>query len=187
VAMLQFALFLCALTASPPSSTFRFVFTALRDIDGKRRDGLQLSEVTLYDNTGAQLTIDTASNPGGVSPNKRQKASSAIDGLKSTKWFDASIIPLGSSELRLTLPAGAHTVQLQHWRCKCLTADRDAPAPWCTGGQMHLGAPCTLVHRAKMHLHRGAQRSEAPVCTKLQDAGESRLKLPFLDIIRVIS
>ena len=29
-----------AQTASPPSSTFRFVFTALRDIDGKRRDGL---------------------------------------------------------------------------------------------------------------------------------------------------
>lgn len=113
---LLFALFVSAVhaqTASPPSTTFRFVFTALRDIDGKRRDGLQLSEINLFDDTGAQLTIDTASNPGGVSPNKRQKASSAIDGLKSTKWFDASIITLGSSELRLTLPAATQLLEYE--------------------------------------------------------------------------
>ena len=56
----------------------------------------QLSELRLYDSTGAEIDIAEATNPDGwagspgSNENVNQLPSSLIDGLTTTKWYDGS-------------------------------------------------------------------------------------------------
>ena len=58
------------------SDTYRFTFTGLRDPSA---NGLQISEVELFDLSGRQLAVTTASSPG-TTPNVNQQEAHAIDG-----------------------------------------------------------------------------------------------------------
>ena len=85
----------------------------MRDVPGKRRDGVQLSEVLLFAEVGAPpLVVSGASNPGGASPSN-QPASAVVDGDTSTKWFDASIATAGASTLVIELAAAAPLLEYE--------------------------------------------------------------------------
>ena len=58
------------------SDTYRFTFTGLRNSSAV---GLQISEVELFDLSGRQLAVTTASSPG-TTPNVNQQEAHAIDG-----------------------------------------------------------------------------------------------------------
>ena len=58
------------------SDTYRFTFTGLR---GPSANGMQISEVELFDMSGTQLAVTTASSPG-TTPNVNQREAHAIDG-----------------------------------------------------------------------------------------------------------
>ena len=79
----------------------KFVFTAVQ----ATQRYLQLQEVELRDAAGGLLPVQSAENPGGVSPNA-QTPSRAIDGdtsSKASKWLDSSMADSGISTLILHL------------------------------------------------------------------------------------
>lgn len=96
--------------ASPPAGTdFGIIITGSRYNDPQRHvDGVQLSEVTLFDASGATIPVAYVHNPGGSEqPDSQEGAMRLIDGNLATKWFDGSFhsIQTGTyrSELRFHL------------------------------------------------------------------------------------
>lgn len=76
----------------------RFVFFDLRSPSA---DGIQLAEVTLYSANGSAIRVQTAENPNGLADSEYHRPQSAVDGLLTTKWYDASIVSRNRSELIL--------------------------------------------------------------------------------------
>ena len=117
----------------PPMATvWEFVFTDVRSHVGI--NGVQLAEVYLKDASGNNLTVVTASNPGGdQSLNKAQSADKAVDGILSNRWLDRSILRpdgtcCGDATLQLTL-AEAAAVSSYHFVAAKSTEKRD-PISW---------------------------------------------------------
>ena len=86
---------------------YRFVFTGLRLAGHQVRDGMQLSEITLYAADDSEIQVVTSLNPGGQQPSARQGPSAACDGSLATKWFDSSLKESGSVKLLLQVAPGA--------------------------------------------------------------------------------
>ena len=107
--------------APPAATVWEFVFTDVRSHSGI--DGVQLAELYLKDASGNNLTVVSASNPGGdQSLNEAQTADKAVDGDLSNRWLDASIIKpdgtcCGESTLQLTLAeaAAVSSYQVRHF------------------------------------------------------------------------
>ena len=103
------------------ATVWEFVFTDVRSHAGI--EGVQLAELYLKDASGNNLTVVSASNPGGdQSLNKDQTADKAVDGDLSNRWLDASIIKpdgtcCGESTLQLTLAeaAAVSSYQVRHF------------------------------------------------------------------------
>ena len=86
--------------APPAGDTYTFVFDAVR---GPGSDGVQLSEVVLYDVAGGVLGVANASATDARQVlNRYQLAPNAIDGSMETKWLDGGVSK-GISTLQLTL------------------------------------------------------------------------------------
>ena len=114
----------------PPAATvWEFVFTDVRshvftDVRSHAGiNGVQLAELYLKDASGNNLTVVSASNPGGdQSLNDAQTADKAVDGILSNRWLDASIVKpdgtcCGESTLQLTLAeaAAVSSYQVRHF------------------------------------------------------------------------
>ena len=117
----------------PPMATvWEFVFTDVRSHVGI--NGVQLAEVYLKDASGNNLTVATASNPGGdQSLNRAQSAEKAVDGILTNRWLDRSILKAdgtccGDATLQLTLAQAAAVSSYQFVAAKS-TEKRD-PISW---------------------------------------------------------
>ena len=78
--------------------SLKFLFTGLRS---PLADGLQLAEVNLYSTGSAVVRVRTAENPGGLTSSRYQQAQYVVDGLLTTKWYDAGIARTNRSMLIL--------------------------------------------------------------------------------------
>merc|ERR1719305_2103269 len=118
--------------APPAATVWEFVFTDVRAHVGI--SGVQLAELYLKDASGNNLTVVSASNPGGdQSLNEAQTADKAVDGDLSNRWLDASIKKpdgtcCGESTLQLTLAEAAAVSSYQFVAAKS-TEKRD-PISW---------------------------------------------------------
>ena len=116
-------LFQWAAAQLPTATVWEFKFTDVRSHVGFETPGVQLAELYLKDASGNNLTVVSASNPGGdQSLNKDQTADKAVDGDLSNRWLDASIIKpdgtcCGESTLQLTLAeaAAVSSYQVRHF------------------------------------------------------------------------
>ena len=116
-------LFQWAAAQLPTATVWEFKFTDVRSHVGFDTPGVQLAELYLKDASGNNLTVVSASNPGGdQSHNKDQTADMAVDGDLSNRWLDASIIKpdgtcCGESTLQLTLAeaAAVSSYQVRHF------------------------------------------------------------------------
>jgi hypothetical protein len=104
-------LFQWAAAQLPTATVWEFQITDVRSHGGL--DGVQLAEVYLYDADGKNLTVVTASNPGGdQSLNAAQTADKAVDGIETNRWLDRSILTpdgkcCGEATLQLMLAEAA--------------------------------------------------------------------------------
>ena len=114
------------LASTSGAVTVKFVFTA-----AKAERYLQLQEVELRDVAGGLVPVQSADNPGGVSPNA-QTPSRAIDGdtsSKSSKWLDSSMSDSGSSTLLLHLTRPQLIASYDLWTANDNPRKRD-PTSW---------------------------------------------------------
>ena len=96
---------------SPPGITYQLYITRARGGNSGPSSIIQLTEVKLFDSSGAAILL-TGESPG-VSPASGQQASSAVDGLTTTKWVDTAFGATGSSTLTMYAPAGVSAVSYQ--------------------------------------------------------------------------
>ena len=120
----------------------KFVFTAVQ----ATQRYLQLQEVELRDAAGGLLPVQSAENPGGVSPNA-QTPSRAIDGdtsSKASKWLDSSMADSGSSTLILHLARPQLVARYDLWTANDNPRKRD-PTSWQVFLQATPDGPWTLA------------------------------------------
>ena len=91
---------------SPPPPRYRLAFFKVRFPSA---DAIALTEVRLFDASGALLPIVHAENPDGRWPRGREPKY-AIDGDETTSWLDLNFPSMGRTELHLTLAPGAAQV-----------------------------------------------------------------------------
>ena len=90
---------------------YRFRFTSTsHSKSGKPADGIQLSEIKLFDAANQPIAVSLALNPNGERPVHHQAAPAAVDGSLQTKWFDASIVSRGESRVVLMVQSSAPAV-----------------------------------------------------------------------------
>ena len=111
------------------SDSYQFVFTAVRN--RHTIDGVQLSEIELYDANGVKVSISGASNPGGEPGNIWEEASSVVDGSVQTKWYDASFHKNGNATLILQLSTPTEVTSYQLYTAT--KPDRRDPVSWSFG------------------------------------------------------
>merc|ERR1719469_744069 len=122
----------CVAAQFPTATVWEFQFTDVRSHGGL--DAVQLAEVYLFGPSGDNLTVVTASNPGGDQIlNPGQTASKAVDGILENRWLDTSILkPDGSccdsATLQLTLSEAASVGSYRFVAAKS-TEKRD-PISW---------------------------------------------------------
>lgn len=123
---------LCGAFAGPTELLFNFTDVA----DPGNADALQISELELRDATGARISVQTASNPGGSSPaNGAQDAILAFDGSTATKWIDLDFDTNKHSILRVTPEGNVASYEV-------FTADdnqRRDPVEWSVYGRSACG------------------------------------------------
>jgi len=139
-----------AATTGEDPAIYRFTFTGVRGAGSS--DGLQLSEIMLFDSGGRVLPVAVALNPNGNRPSRQQGAPAAVDGSFVTKWFDSSVASnSGASKLLLQLAGstgGSDPVAAYDFYTANDNPQRD-PVDWELHVRDHTGGEWKLIDHAE--------------------------------------
>merc|ERR1719469_1236863 len=152
----------CVAAQFPTATVWEFQFTDVRSHGGL--DAVQLAEVYLFGPSGDNLTVVTASNPGGDQIlNPGQTASKAVDGVLENRWLvlrqrDApadsvrggigGLVPLRRSQEHGEARPDKLALRLSRWLRQLRAAERGV---WRDGARPSTGAGCVL--RGLPYLH----------------------------------
>lgn len=119
------------LNSNQPTVSFRYIrFTPLKQrvtMTGQY-SYIQLSQFLFFDNQGLVIAVQKITNPGGLNP-PGEESDKVIDGIVSTKWFDAYSKPL-------IFDFGQSTKLASYQLCTANDSPERDPIEWTIEGSM---------------------------------------------------